>query len=103
MLCQYSFFGKSISCGGMSVYLQYVRSQMMNYRHTKHTQTNYTDHIRPLKEKASILFFLSLRNKVEEDDKHISIYLMNLVNSLKTATFIPNRDQDNILRENSRI
>lgn len=89
----------------MSVYLQYVCSQIMNYRHTKHTQIYYTDHIRTLVEKASILFsFLSPHNKAEEDNTHISIYQINLVNSLGTATFIPNRDQLNIfLNENSRI
>lgn len=70
----------------------------MNYRHTKHTQTYYTDHIRPLIEKASILFvfLLSLHNKAGRDNTHISIYQINLVSSLRTATFIPNGDQLNI-------
>lgn len=43
---------------GACLYIHSIYAhKMMNYRHTKHTRTHYTDHIRLLIEKASILFF----------------------------------------------
>lgn len=50
---------------------------IMKSKHTKCTQTYYTDHIRLLIEKANNLFFLTLHNKAEEDNRHISVYEIN--------------------------
>lgn len=76
--------------------------KIINYRHTKYTQTDYTNHIRTLIAKVSLLFFLVYRTKQKET--HISIYQMNLVNSLRTATFYTQeRPTQHILNKNSHI
>lgn len=73
-------------CVRMSVYLQYVCSQIMKYRHTKHPQTYYTDHTRLLIEKrpVSFFFFFSLVHITKQKNTtHIFIYQMYPVNFFK--------------------
>lgn len=73
----------------------------MKYRHTKQPQTYYTErnHAADRKTKKGpcpfVFFFFSLVyiNKAEKTDTHIFIYQTHPGNSLRMATFIPDRDQ----------
>ncbi len=81
----------------MSGYRQYVCSRNYELQTYKtHSNILHRPHEAADGKDQHPRFFLSLQNKAERDDTHISIYQMNLVNSLRTATFIPNGDQLNI-------
>lgn len=68
------FFGKSICCVCMSVYLHYLCPQILKHTHTKRPQDSLYRQPQPAK---SRFFLVSI---TKQKTTHISIYQINLVN-----------------------